>query len=368
MQPPTPNELSIQAAIDPAIQGKARSIMTDALRNLPLTYRQNVVLIANDGNVYATSPALEHLFGKAESLGNRRFRDTATGRMFTAPQLPTQPLPSASGSISTLAVDCTSDGTGPFRRMVTSPGTTSINGYGYSLGQVDLPSGWNSSLHYTTGKENFYIMLGGWGNNGSGTLAGATNAIDAGLQFDHVDLNGDGTLDNTWALFIMDQTGARNPGPRYQWGQTVTMEFWVPQDGRVAIRVSGTLAPQSLQPANVDLTNLTVLMDQGNWRANGYGNVLKRETTLGQDWPSENLSSGAYMLNAFWDDAKLAKSVGNPTPTISQSLNPSYLHEWGQFGGDIAPSVGTMCKYPNNSKVTIDNWTSYMEGVSIDLR
>ncbi len=143
---------------------------------------------------------------------------------------------------------------------------------------------------------------------------------------------------------------------------TISLEFYVPSDGSVAIRVTGGTVRTGI--------NRTLVTSASGWSKSGVGNVIKRLTTIAQ--ASTNPNSGSFLLNVSWLDTKLGRFTGTGLTPIGQGIPVAELRQWGQYSRDIDPDnvndgFGIGCSQPAN-RVTVDAFLSYAEDVNIDLR
>lgn len=341
--------------IDPAIQGEERRVITGVMELLPPAYRDNVIYFSENGTIYANRVALKSEFQPARQIKDNLY-ETSWGERFVTPPSDYD-SPAGSGISAQGEYTCTSVSTGPYRRVATQAGANVLYGrYSYAYADIAVPG--DGSVRGRTNSsgtqvETPFVYLGGQSSTGK--------EVDAGLQWSNVNKD--------WALYLRAAgTTYNNSQVRLTSPATVTLEYYVPADGTVAIRVTGGAVRTG--------TNRSLVASAGGWTKSGVGNTLKRLTTVAQ--ASLNLTSGSYILGVSWANVKLGVYNG-PTRTTpvpdGQAISVGELHLWGYSanGRDIDPDNvndgpgGIGCSMPT-SKVTADVFTGYMEDVSIDLR
>jgi hypothetical protein len=170
-----------------------------------------------------------------------------------------------------------------------------------------------------------HIYTGGWGERPDSTA-------DAGVQYSRL---------NNWAPFLALHGLGRvrwNPG-RLRAGRYALLQFYVPADGYVALRVQGEWIDGSWG-SQVGRTMVT------SWRADGLLNRLKRVTSIAQ--LRRNYRSGSYLLGVHWLHTALGRSL-------------TALRPWDT--SDTAEE----CNVPPD-RVTVQRDSPGDEYVSIDLR
>jgi len=308
--------------------------MERVLAVLPEEHRDNVVYLDQHGNVHVNRPELKQQVQFARPLGGGRYA-WPDGSEFSLPEgnfgPAAGPTPVPTPPSGWVPPPCNLETSGSFRRVLSWPGSGPWWGlYRYaafsanvwlpdaSLGQVRMAS-----------QDTGYIYTGGWGESPDST-------VDAGIQYSQ--RYGD------WAPFIALHGGRRpddvvwNPG-RLRAGQYALLQFYVPADGYVALRVQGEWIDGSWG-SQVGRTMVT------SWRADGLLNRLKRVTSIAQ--LRRNYRSGSYLLGVHWFRTALGRSLDT-------------LRPWDGF--DTAEE----CNVPPD-RVTVQRDSPGDEYVSIDLR
>jgi len=347
--PRTDQEL-IEQTIDPAIVGEERRKMAEIMRLLPPAHRDNVIYLSENGQIYANKPSLRGEFRLSRQISDRVY-ETAWGEKFVLP---------SSGSpddVSKLEYTCIPVSTGPFRRIATQRGVNVSGGrFSYAYAQVSLPGeGSVYGLQNSSGDqiETPFVYLGGHSTTSSGSIM---TEVDGGVQWSQAKKD--------WALYLKSgsNVAVQNNQVRLFSPVTISLEFYVPSDGSVAIRVTGGTVRTGI--------NRTLVTSASGWSKSGVGNVIKRLTTIAQ--ASTNPNSGSFLLNVSWLDTKLGRFTGTGLTPIGQGIPVAELRQWGQYSRDIDPDnvndgFGIGCSQPAN-RVTVDAFLSYAEDVNIDLR
>jgi hypothetical protein len=317
--------------IDANIQGKERQAIIDVLPYVDEKYRENIVISSIDGNTYVNKDSLRSKTRKytSVSLGNNVYKFLETGEIYYGPSSSTSP-----SSLVSQAINCSNgQGTGPYYRATSraGPGNSSLRYWTFSRAQVELPTSITLSSTIVNGKKVYsetpFIMLGGWGKG--------VNAVDAGLQYNPGTDNSIGQ--GTWSVFNNDKSGPI----RFKRSEnsSINLSFFVLSDGTTYITASGLVSGQP--------TTIGVPGGPG-WDPNGYGNIMKRTTSIAQKTGAQNLSSGAFMSDVVWYNM----FIGGATSSVNWSGNTQYN-----------------CYYPNQTKVQLspDSLENFLEYVSIQL-
>lgn len=257
-------KIDVHESIDVSIQGYERDIMANVMNHLPEKHRTNVIYIDRKGKVHSNREALKTEFKPAKQISKNLWQKES-GEMFVLPE----EKASTSDINAQVAYTCSPAGGGTFRRVATQQGLALTNQrFSYIAADVFAPgSGLVRSANFAwLGQVTTpFIYLGG---RSTEDYAGASAEVDAGLQW--------GESNQDWAIFIR-RTLTRvapgsNPtqvfsGPRLYSPAFVTMTFYVPTDGLVALNVSGgTLRTYG---------DRTIVADAVNFTKSGVGNYLR---------------------------------------------------------------------------------------------
>jgi hypothetical protein len=325
---PNADSNDMNAWIDPSIQGQERTIIANALRTLPETWRDNVVLLSEDGNYYVNKLSLRGAFKKATPVSEGLYA-MEDGTLLVAPQ--NQETESGSGLSSQQTSTCRDVGSGPYRKIATQPGVFNnlvpLAQFGYSKATVSLPAISNVGTKNPTLEEG-HLYLGGTSSTGK--------EVDAGVQFF---INAD-YPNGGWSAFA--RSGGYSYGPVMEPGTSLTMEFLVNADDQATLRLTGT---KSTNPNNTN--SLTFIHPVPGMLVSGAGNVLKRITSIAQNG-GQNFESGAFLRGVTWSGATLGKSES------------AGIHPWGAFGTDVALDCAT-------KGVTVDFFGYSEEDITINL-
>jgi len=309
--------------------------MERVLAVLPEEHRDNVVYVDQHGNAYVNRPELKQQVQFARPLGGGRYA-WPDGTTFVEPHADfgpaAGPTPLPTPPSGWVPPPCNLETSGAFRRVLSWPGSGPWWGlYRYAAfsANVWLPDASLGQVRMARPEDTGYVYTGGWGEHPNST-------VDAGLQY--------GQRYNDWAPFIALHGGRRprdvvwNPG-RLRAGQYALLQFYVPTDGYVALRVQGEWTDGS-RGTQVGRTMVT------SWRADGLLNRLKRLTSIAQT--RRNYRSGSYLLGVHWSRTALGRSL-------------SALRPWDS--SDTAEE----CDVPPG-RVTVQRDSPGDEYVSIDLR
>ena len=319
------------ASIHPSIQGADRRLLTQAMHGLTSRQATNVLLL-QDGRLLANRPELLAAFTLtvsprhpvtgvtlAEEGGVASLLGGLT-RLFAPHTGPAAPEKRG------VQVECRPEKSGPYRRVYSRPG------YSFQAARVYLPSDISGEMHEekAAGKgDTAFIYMGGWGGKGG--------AVDAGFQHGHA---GGGPQDDWAPFFLVQQKGAAsavtvsdhkqgNGGPwRILAGSEADLRFWVSQDADLTylnMYISGTTSVDK-QPST--LTLRAPVDASFGWDAAGGDNILKRMTTIGQNYDHEDLSTGSFMNGVRWMDSRIGTSEAD-------------AHTW------TADDTGGYCSYPD---------------------
>lgn len=207
------------------------------------------------------------------------------------------------------ATDCGGN-SGPYRRVWSLPG------FSWMSANLYLPSAELGEITYGRDGDMSFVYSGGWGGNGE--------AVDAGFQHN--------TGTNTWSLFILFQGQGMKLNPdgidpeavpmniRFKPGQTVQLNFWIPEDN--VLRVAGT-------GVTLDGTTQTIVINQAagvtGWGADGAGQVIKRMTSIGQSG-GDNFASGSFIHNVQWSNVQIGTTNGLKVPWLSAQTGGQCMH------------------------------------------
>jgi hypothetical protein len=183
-------------------------------------------------------------------------------------------------------------------------------------------------------RETPYVYFGGWANAGSGLQ------VDAGLVFNEEELDIPiGSRAESWSLFLSHWSPPSDAYSfRFAAGQDVFLEFYVPEDNKVAVAATGTYARQALSGVNQGTT--VYVKDLDGWTKSGQGNILKRVTSIAQrEGPGyvQDLSSGSFINSVVWNGVRVGGSKGTTAAWQSGQTNP----------------IGGICNYPNSTVVDV---------------
>lgn len=156
--------------------------------------------------------------------------------------------------------------------------------------------------------------------------------VDAGFQY--------GKTNEDWAFFNRPSGQEYKSGARYKSGQTVTLKFYVPSNGKVVVSTTGVRMGES------STSTQTLVADAPGWNENGSGNILKRITSIGQ--LSNDFNSGSFVKNVKWSNSKIGTTSSDA----------------GQW---LAAQTGGYCSYPNSDIVNVNYVNAGEETVSITI-
>lgn len=225
--------------------------------------------------------------------GPRRGRVPAGGRPDPTPTPPSGWVPPP----------CNLERTGAFRRVLSKPGSGPSWGlYRYVAfsAQVYLPDPQQNEIRIALpNNETAYIYTGGWGEQPGST-------VDAGFQYDQLR-----PWERKWAAFLKrhgerDPAWYGRPGVGLAAGQYALLQFYVPADDLVAVRVEGRWTDG--WTGRAESQGITMV----SWRADGLYNRLKRVTSIGQR--TVNYRSGSYVLGVHWYHTSLGRSLDARRP------------------------------------------------------
>lgn len=247
---------------------------------------------------------------------------------------------------------CHSEKSGPYRRVYSQPG------FAFLSATVTLPSAEDGGVfenkdagHGDTG----FVYVGGWGTRGG--------AVDAGFQHGRSPKS----VSDDWApFFLVQQPGGpsasivspeRQDGGapwRLAGGTDAELKFWVTRDAQgtmLHLFVRGTTSQDRKEDA---LTLSAPIDDSYAWDPNGGRNVLKRMTTIGQNFGHENLTSGSHLHGVHWRECTIGRTEADAQPWTS-----AHTGGYCSFPDPKAPE-GKRADDPSKSKWRVQ-WISAAE-------
>ncbi len=293
----------VESYIDPAIQGEEREVMRDIIRKLPISSRDNVTYVGEQGQVFGNKPSMKQV-DTAISLGNGAYTYDGIEIFGKITEMPVPNFDSGLLSSNTDSVVGRSSkycivkipvsnfqftGTGPYRRV------TSYAGYSASYAYVTLPH--EISIR-TVGSDTPYIYTGFSG----------TSELDAGFQYSPAKRN--------WALFTnVPGIGQSGLPRRYAYGSAVDMTFetlprTVNKPQLIAISATGLDSVPNTVPRIVTQTLVSIAPYA---RRDGVGLSIKRMTSIAQVG-GDNFRSGSYLKNVWWRTCRIGQNTGNFIP------------------------------------------------------
>lgn len=227
-----------------------------------------------------------------------------------------------------IKVECRPEKSGPYRRVYSKPG------YSAQGARVYLPTDQRGEMQEEKAAghgDTAFIYMGGWGGRGG--------AVDAGFQHGRY---GGGQQDDWAPFFLVQQKGAASAVTvatdkqaggqpwRLLAGQQAELSFWVSAGEEsdltyLNMEAAGTL---SIDGVPSRLTLRAPVDASFGWDPAGGDNILKRMTTIGQNYNQENLASGSFMRGVVWQDSTIGTS-------------PAGLRPW------TADDTGGYCSYPD---------------------
>jgi len=313
------------------------SLLEHAMRGLGGRQAQNVLLLHGD-RLIANRPELLDAFQVTRFVPHPV---TGEYRFASGAQLAEGGLASLLGGLSRLftphqgpdtdgkrgvQVECRPEKSGPYRRVFSRPG------YSFQSARVYLPGEAAGEMHEekAAGKgDTAFIYMGGWGGKGG--------AVDAGFQHGHA---GGGPQDDWAPFFLVQQVGAASAvtvSDQKQSGGSpwrllpsseAELHFWVSQEGDVTYLSMFASGMTSVDRTPSTLTLRAPVDASFGWDAAGGDNILKRMTTIGQNYGQEFLSSGSFMKGVRWMDSRAGTSEAG-------------AHAW------TADDTGGYCSYPD---------------------
>lgn len=277
--------------------------MHDAMKALPPSERDNVVIAMPNGRFIGSRPGLaEKAYvprpipgvpnGFTDDKGNKFFVPRAEPRTailerFGTRMLAFNPLNrmlDAQNVATMYPPDRTGGGTGALYRIF------STLGYSYVTADVDVPC-YSGQLDpsYETGN----VYLGGWGAN--------TSAVDAGLVHSSAF---DGSANDNYALLFKESSAGETTTVsitgRWGCGQTIGLKFFA--DGNYYIDPSGAKyndIAESITGYDTSFTTYNTLtyiihVPTGEWNYGGTNNFVKRMTTIAQTPAQATPNNGDY--------------------------------------------------------------------------
>jgi hypothetical protein len=323
--------LSQREAIDPEIQGIERQAIADIMSTLPEDWRENVILITDNNEIYVNRPELRSVLSST-MLSRDGVLETADGRRMAAFQ--GAAAPKSPDNLAPLAA-CSNIGTGGYRRLSSKVGggLSSLTKYAYSKAIIGLPSESSGGITADLSFETPHVYLGGTG-------AGVSTEVDAGFMYFK-----DSTYTSGGWELITNVGGVYTYGVVLSPGSSPTLEFLVPADDYVALRTwGGIVHPISTGP-------LTIAAYAAGWKTNGVGNTLKRVTSIAQLPGQQDFSTGAR-LAVDWNFALIGASPTlahnwSSTDTSSDCFFPTSAVTLGMTDLGVGPDA-------YNEKVTIE--------------
>jgi hypothetical protein len=327
---PDPLGDQIQQNIDAAITGLERDYIAEHMRDLPSS-QWNEVIFATGNAIYVNRVNLRGLYQFGVPLAGGLYRDPVTNDVYASASSSATTL--NAGRVRPQATTTCSSNSGPFRRVVTSPGVQNpasvfdIARFGFSSATISPPilaTDPNQAGSNGTVVETGYVYFGGV-------------TADMGLQYSFAR--------NNWALYGKTDAVSKpiTLTPRLSATDSVNLTFSVIGENRVRIEASqGAVAPKPIE-----------LFAPG-FSSNGAGNRLKRlttiaqrDTTTGQD---VNVSGTGSRFAVLWDNMRLAARNGTPPPGF---------HGWGTSAADAAIDCKT------SANVSIIATGSFSEEIEI---
>jgi hypothetical protein len=217
--------------IAPEIQGQERAMIAPLMDSLPPEDRQNVILYAQDGNIYVNKPELRAQASPLVQVQDNVYQDK-TGSLFSIPAYTPKPtqdavsndtVPSARGERPNVWNPAPYGGSGPYRQVYSKvPPDDNTPGFSYEDATIYLPSAhripdvMRSPGHYRYSnpeihenpvtQDTAYIYMGGWSAKAKYIpLAGSSGAIqpyfalDAGFQYDKAK---HGNYTESWVMSV----------------------------------------------------------------------------------------------------------------------------------------------------------------------
>jgi hypothetical protein len=248
--------------IEPGIVGQEWTALNDIMSSLPSTHRQNVIYVNTDSELLSNKTWLKRQGEPLQKVSGNIYRG-ASGRTLILPSPPT----GTSGLLSAQVSAGQDEGNGPYRRVWTAIGLTptlsngSLASFAYARAQIYLPGSNQISLQRPTNapawSEGAYAMFGGRSTSGGD---GVTE-IDMGFTWDPVN--------RVWVTFLSRYCySGSTTGDCTQWvngtlalnGDVLVLtKFYVPEDGKVCLFVSGAvfdLHKSKSAPVTFDLSKM----------------------------------------------------------------------------------------------------------------
>lgn len=365
---------------------------------LPKEDRQNVMLLAEDGNIYANKPWLKSVTCAPQNIGGNLYQDPA-GNQFTLPDATPKPgteLASAQQRLSTdghllnphVFQGDPYGGTGPYRRIFSKVPTlygpdgyrASDDGPGYTYedAMVTLPSNdpkksltiVRSDLHerssFATTNDTACVYMGGWS---AGYIDNANNyqpafAADGGFQHDNgsnINNAAHNPKRDSWAMYLAEksplfQDRAYENGSNivlaygirfYPTNIPVPMTFFITHlaNGHTYLNLKVVAHAKREDngqdiPGNqsyvmsLDVTHTELSTPQDPWHINGKGVVLKRMTTIAQNKP-QNLYDCSYIYNVKWSQCRIGISGNAASVANWDTLNTAPPENYPVTGNKI---------------------------------
>lgn len=251
--------------ISSEITGEKRMVIADIMSSLDVEDRENVIYFSDKGKVYANKPELKEGIMKWHNIKGNLYKNS-DGKL--------KAFPSDKNTTTNKILKKDNDG-GHYRRV------TSKRGYSWTTSYVHLAGGREVSEEEG---DTAYVYTGG--------NSDANIEIDAGLQ--HSPKHDD------WAFYLLVE--GKEPYtdiPRFKSKQNVFMKFYVPQNNKVALVVTG-------YDVYGEKRTITYTTHAPGWKKNGSGCNLKRCTTIAQK--VEDFDSGSYHTNVHWYNCRLGTS------------------------------------------------------------
>ncbi len=233
--------------ISPMIQGQERANMATLLASLPSKARENVILYAQDGNVYVNKPKLRAQASLLVQVQDNVYQDK-TGSLFSYPAHTPKPVEDKSTLIEDLTpaedraprvwIPNTFKGSGPYRQVYSKvPPNDSTPGFSYEDAHIYLPTHRGKTIgpdpmrgkgHYKYGpgeiyenpktQDTAYVYMGGWSATAtfipttptSGNPVRTTSiATDAGYQYDK---SRHGNYKESWVMSVNPEAAIYGSG------------------------------------------------------------------------------------------------------------------------------------------------------------